>query len=196
MAALQTCLQDQEYVNWTKAGLCLAHLKGGLESFALDKSREFHKAVLECLQQSDIPVEGNRMCDNATVSFNGNYRYTVQCGHIFCDAFIRAIIYVGIDPAATFMFQSSNLANSNLQLWHNTPWELAKLFMNPGHIPTETGPVETELSGVINFLDRCRFARKDILYKQNIIKVRMIFILSLYSNITIILSRPHICHQK
>ena len=172
MGNLKSRLQDPDYENWVKAGLCLIALKTGLESFAKSKSKDFHQAVLDHLAKTNVAVAGNCMCLNSDIKFTGKKSHAA-CQHTFCNSFLNAIIHVGVDPSLPFTFKMSNLANINPQLWHCDPWELAKLFMNPGQKATQAGPAETDLSGVINFLDHCTVARTGILNTQNITEVRI-----------------------
>lgn len=165
MATIKTSFQNPEYVNWIKAVLSLACLKKGLERFADERSKELHQTVLNSLKVQ-------QMCINCTISVKKKNCYFTSCGHPSCDNLLDAIVKAGIDPNQTFTFQRHNLKNSNVQYWHDTHWEVAKLFMNAGQTPTQTGPGETDLSAIINFIDFCQVARKYISNTQNIKNVR------------------------
>ena len=172
MAALQTRLQDPEYVNWVKASLCLSLAKGGLLTFADIKSKELLQDVRKNIfTRANIPVTGNGMCQNCNIKLVRN-RWQASCNHGFCNGFLRAVIQAGIDPTFNFKLKKENLSNSNPLDWHNTPWELAKLFMNRGQTPLQTGPAQTDIIGIINFLAHCKICRMDIQNQQNIEKVK------------------------
>ena len=102
MAALQTRLQDPEYVNWVKASLCLSLAKGGLLTFADIKSKELLQDVGNILTRANILVTGNGMCQNCNITLVRN-RWQASCNHVFCNRFLRAVIQAGIDP--TFHFK-------------------------------------------------------------------------------------------
>ena len=154
MSSLQTRLQDPGYINWVKAGLCLIHTKEGLEEFADNESNELHGNILAHL----LPNTGHslgRACISKT-------KLMTTCGDAYCQSFATAVIQEGIDPNHKFTIGKPNLANTDAGQWHSQPWELAKLFMNQGQLPTQTQPSQTDLSGIINFLTHCRVPRNHV----------------------------------
>ena len=169
MSTLQQRLQDQDYGNWVKAGLCLALLKEGLEDFADMQSKEFHQNVLA--QLANVQPAQSSICDNETISFDKHNQGSISCYHPFCQGFLDAVVQVGIDPNQRFTIRRQNIDNCNVKNWHNDPWELSKLFMNPGQLPTERSPSQTDLSGIVNFLAHCRIPRGNITNNTSIDKV-------------------------
>lgn len=67
-----------------------------------------------------------------------------------------------------------NWKNANPQIWHNTPWEIAKCFMNDQGSKTNananTGPAKTDLSGLLNVLVNCKeFKLKHLKGSKNLL---------------------------
>ena len=158
MSTLESRLNDSEYKNWVKAGICLLYTKQGLEDFVANKCKQLHQNVLDNLTKSSVINTGQPVCG---VTIN-RQRLVNICHHPYCQAFLRAVIKEGIDPKYPFTPRYGNLANTNVSLWHSQPYELAKLFMNAGQQPTQSGPAETDLSGIINFLAHCQVPSKQI----------------------------------
>lgn len=170
MSTLQLRLGNQEYNNWIKAGLCLALTKEGLEDFANEKSREFHQTVVDNIQKANIPTAGCSMCNTGKITFPGKIK--IDCSHPYCQEFMKQIDQVGVDPNKGFKIGKANLCNSNVQLWHSDPWELAKLFMNPGQQPAQKSANDTDISGIINFISHCQIANNAIANPASVEKVR------------------------
>ena len=70
-----------------------------------------------------------------------------------------------------FKFKQGNWDNSDVQVWPKNHWEMAKVFMNPGQKKTQTTPKDTDLSGVLNFIDHCMIAKTAVVNKYNISEV-------------------------
>lgn len=162
MASLEKRLQNPDYKTWVKAGVCLGFVKTGLEQFADEKSRLFHKGILNQLQSTGNPSSQN-VCSQAKV-LKGKTTccYNCQC---YVDEIDRQNNYC-------FKFQPGNWSNSDTQLWPKDPWEMAKVFMNPGQKAAQRSPFDTDLSGILNFIDHCSIAKGDIVNTFNISKVR------------------------
>ena len=159
MSTLQGRLQNIDYKNWLKAGLCLIYSKEGLEDFANTKSQQLHQNVLANVASASITNTVNPICG---ISINRHRKLINQCTHAYCKGFLTAVMQEGLDPNHPFTIRPANLANTDVGLWHSQHWELAKLYMNFGQLPTQTDPSETDLSGIINFLSHCRVSRSDI----------------------------------
>ena len=157
MSTLQGRLQNLDYQNWVKAGICLLYTKEGLEDFVSTECKQLHQNVLNHTR-SLVPTPGHLICGiNIT-----RQRLINTCGHPYCQGFLSAVIQEGIDPNHPFIPRPGNLANTNVGLWHSEPYQLAKLFMNAGQLPTDKDPSETDLSGIINFLHHCKVPRNHI----------------------------------
>ena len=153
MCTLEARLQNAEYRNWVKAGICCIYTKEGLEDFADVESKSFYQNVL-----ASVPAAGNPVC-GITI-----YRRSLinPCKHPYCQAFLAAVLREGLDPNHGFTIRQDNLNNTDVSLWHSHPWELAKLFMNKGQKPTQTTPSDTDLSGIANFLRHCKVPRNHV----------------------------------
>ena len=157
MSSLKARLQNPDYINWVKAGLCLIHTKSGLDDFANTASQSLHQSVLTniipALVSSAQPVCG------LTIS---RQNLTTTCTDLYCQGFLNAVIINGIDPTHPFTIRHTNLANCNVGQWHSNHWEVAKLFMNPGQLPTQVNASQTDMSGIINFIAHCKVPRRKL----------------------------------
>ena len=163
MTTLSQRLQDPGYKAWIKAGLCLSFAKDGLKDFADDSSKQFHQAVLNTLKSNGNP-SCNGICIHATI----NNRGRVSCCNN-CQAFVDEIDQ---QNQRSFHFKQHNWKNSVMTLWPTNPWEMAKVFMNPGQKAAQRTPVDTDLSGILNFFDHCVVAKRSIVNTHNISKVK------------------------
>ena len=150
MATLDERLKDDDYRHWVKAVLCLQYTKDGLISFACKKSQDLHNAVLAQMRQSGNP-SADGVCSTARIDFR---RKAITCC-ANCNAFLI--------EAQKYCSRTLNLNNFDITDLHNQPWQLAKLFMNPGQDVNNTIPGQTDLSGILNFLDHCALAKTAIL---------------------------------
>ena len=165
MATLQARLDNQDYKNWVKAALCLHLVKEGLEDLADERSKDFHRQVLQDAGGS------HSVCHTERISFDNNTG-TISCCHPYCQQFVNAISDLGIDLNKRFRFRN-NLKNCDVRLWHSEHWELAKIFMNDGQTSVQKTPRDTDLSGIINFLSHCKVAAAAISNIHIISQVRI-----------------------
>ena len=172
MSTLQARLNDPEYTYWVKAGICLLYIKEGLEDFATNTYLQFHQNVLANLTRSAIANTRQPVCG---VKINRQRLVTV-CQHSYCQMFLNAVIQEGLDPNQPFTLKPANLANSDVSLWHSHPYELAKLFMNSGQTVAQTGPAQTDLSGLVNFIDHCKVPSSQISSRRLIEEVNCIIL--------------------
>ena len=154
MSSLKARLQNPDYINWVKAGLCLIYTKAGLDDFADTASQSLHQSVLTginpALVRAAQPVCG--------IYIRGQNLFTT-CNHSYCQRFLAEVINNGFDPAHAFTVRPANLSNCDVGQWHSHHWQVAKLFMNHGQLPTQVTSCDTDMSGVINFLSHCRVPR-------------------------------------
>ena len=154
MSSLKARLRNPDYINWVKAGLCLIHTKSGLHDCADTASQSLHQSILNniipALASAPQPVYG--------ISIRRQNLITT-CTNPYCQGFLAAVINNGIDPTHTFTVRPSNLSNCDVGQWHSRHWQIAKLFMNQGQLPTQVNPSETDLSGIVNFLSHCKVPR-------------------------------------
>ena len=158
MSSLQARLQNPDYINWVKAGLCLIHTKSGLHDFADTASQSLHQSILTNI----IPAFANTAQPVCGISISKRKKLITTCAHPYCQGFLAAVINNGIDPTNTFTVKHGNLSNCNVITvgqWHTHHWQVAKLFMNQGQLPTQVNPSETDMSGIINFLSHCKVPR-------------------------------------
>lgn len=177
MSSLQTRLQDPSYQLWIKAGMCLSLVKEGLENFAFDKSVELHALVTDKLKKKGSLSVLNGICGNAAISYNKvQKQWELRCSCNCCQGFLDELsnyrsTSLGANKNQCFTFTQRNFENSDLRDWPTEPWQLAKVFMNQGQKSTDKEPKDTDLSGILNFIDHCCVARKDIMDTANISKV-------------------------
>ena len=161
MTTLNQRLQDPGYKAWIKTGLCLLFAKEGLDDFAEKCSHTFHQAVLNKLKSSGNPSVDN-VCSHAQIR-----RGKVKCCKN-CQGFVDVIDQ---QNNQCFKFKQHNWDNSDIKLWPNDPWEMAKVFMNKGQTATQRRPVDTDLSGILNFIDHCVVGNKGIANINNLREV-------------------------
>ena len=157
MSSLKDRLQNPDYINWVKAGLCLIHTKSGLDEFVNTASQSLHQTILTnivpALASSAQPVCGIAI---------KRQTLTTICAppHPYCNGFLTEVLRHGIDPTHKFTVRPGNLANCNVQQWHKQHWEVAKLFMNSGQQSTQTNSYQTDMSGILNFISHCAVPRR------------------------------------
>ena len=177
MASLQDRLQDSEYKRWIKSGLCLSYTKQGIEKFTDDRSKKTHAFIKAAVENQAIvktPDGGiqamNKICDNAKVIKIGN-KWSLGCCKD-CEIYLKEIQQ--LRKQSPFRFEQSNWENSDVLLWPSEPWEIAKVYMNKGQksFKVQKSAKETDLSGLLNFIDHCSVPWVDIHSKDTITKVK------------------------
>ena len=167
MATLAIRLADVDYKYWVKAGICLALVKEGLEDFADHRSRLLHQHVLHQLGSSSSAIQ---VCSKATIFHDKpTNKWKMSC----CLSCEQYIVELERMKSPTFKFTQDNWNNSDVQLWPKEPWVMAKVYMNRGQKGNHMTSKETDLSGILNFVDHCTLARNDISNTYNISKVSM-----------------------
>ena len=157
MSSLQTRLQDPDYINWVKAGLCLIHTKSVLEEFAEAASQSLHQSILKNI----VPTYASAAQPICGVNI-ARQKLIPICSDPYCQNFIKEVINNGFDPNHAFTVNRWNLGNCDTGQWHSHHWQVAKLFMNNGQEPTHVHPKETDMSGIINFLSHCKIPRNAV----------------------------------
>lgn len=155
MSKLEDHLEDPYYVLWVEAGTSLGFLKTFLENLASCVSVSLHKTIMKnilvCRQKQNNPAY-MKMCSNSIISFKRSLnQWTINCC-ANCQCYVDQLVKC-CDPP--FKFKQSNFSNSDIQLWPSDAWEKAKVYMNSGQKRTHKCPQDTDLSGIINFLDNC-----------------------------------------
>ena len=175
MASLKERLNDNEYKLWIKASLCLHYTKKGIGIFTDDRCKKTHAFVKTAVEKHAIVKNPDgdikamsEICNNAKVVKRGN-RWSLGCCND-CEIYVKEIAHLSQPP---FRIELSNWCNSEVQLWPSEPWEIAKVYMNKGQRPFafQRNSQETDLSGLLNFIDHCRVPRVDIQNMDNITKV-------------------------
>ena len=162
MATLEGRLRDPEYRNWVKSALCLQYTRDGLETFTGLKSLELNQTVIRQLRQS-----GNRsvyiLCP--TIAFDQRRKSVTCCTE--CNDILKEVMH----------YRTSNLdlilKNSDPSQLLHQHWQVAKLFMNVGQDVFSTGPNNTDISGLINFIDHCTVPKRYITNQDNLRKVNI-----------------------
>ena len=167
MTTLEGRLRNPEYRNWVKSALCLQYTRDGLETFSSLKSLELNQTVIRQLCQS-----GNQSVYNLcpTIAFDHKRKSVTCCtpGCTDCKDILKVVM------------QYRKTSNLNLNLKNSDPsqllhqhWQVAKLFMNVGQDVFSTGPNNTDISGLINFIDHCTVPKSYVTNQNNLKKVSM-----------------------
>ena len=170
MATLADRLGDAEYKNWIKDVLCLGFVKDGIETFADERSQLLHQHVI---QQLGSNPSAQQLCKKAHISKQAN-KWKMNCAQNCpgnCQQYIDELEKM---CDQSFKFEKDNWNNSNNQLWPKEPWEMVKVYMNKGQRGAHKTPKDTDLSGILNFIDHCILARNGITYPYNISSVSTI----------------------
>ena len=153
---LENRLNDEGYKNWLKVTQALIHSKEALHDFT--------RNVIEKIHGDILTRTGLGRCDGTC---NTNKGKKPSCTN--CSKWVKEIksYYKGI----------INWKNTEPTKWHDTPWEIAKCFMNPqgskATAASNTGPEKTDLSGILNVLVNCKeFGRNYLNNKGHPEKVR------------------------
>ena len=157
MRSLKARLQNPDYINWVKAGLCSIHTKSGLDDFADTASQSLHQNILTNIIPAFVSA-AQPVCGIVIKK----QKLVTKCTHLYCQSFLAAVIYNGIDPTHTFTVKPGNLANCDVGQWHKHHWQVSKLFMNPGQLPTQVNSCQTDMSGIINYISHCRVPRRKL----------------------------------
>ena len=160
MSNLDTHLKDPGYILWVQAGTCIGFLKTFLEQLAFHVSASLHKTIMKnllvCVQKQHDPAK-MKMCNHSIISFKRTHnKWTISCC-ANCQCYIDQLVKF-CDPP--FKFRQSNWNNSDIQLWPTDHWEKAKVYMNYGQKRTQKTPQDTDLSGILNFIDNCSTGTK------------------------------------
>ncbi|KAK3591478.1 hypothetical protein CHS0354_031584 [Potamilus streckersoni] len=129
---LEERLKDPGYKNWLKAGMCLIHVKEGLETFVDAESKVLHKDILtkctpcgQCTQDGVKHKNRQKLCPS-------------------CDSFKDEI-------KKRHKYSSPNWDNTDVQKWTNDHWSVSKCIMNPGQSGNHSAS-DTDISGLLNFI--------------------------------------------
>ena len=178
MASLKERLKDNEYKLWIKDGLCLGITKKGLEKFVDERSKKTHAFVKTEVEKQSVVASSdgdiiatNKICDNAKVVTDKKSGWSLGCCKKDCDIYVKEIINL-CKQQPRFKLELSNWSNSEVQLWPSEPWEMVKVYMNKGQKAFQKNAKDTDLSGLLNFIDHCSVPWVDIHNKDNIAKVK------------------------
>ena len=165
MTTLEGRLRDPEYRYWVKSALCLQYTRDGLVTFTDQKSSELNQTVIRQLCQS-----GNQSVYNLclTIAFN-QQRQSVTCRTPGCTD-CKDILKVVRQYRKTRNFDL-NLKNSDVSKLLHQHWQVAKLFMNAGQDVSSADPNNTDISGLLNFIDNCTVPKSYVTNQDNLWKV-------------------------
>ena len=162
MASLKKRLEKSEYQRWVKAAICLSHVKSGLEVFAEERSKRTHGFVKAALNNNK---SSKKLCCHAKRP--EKKEWTLGCC-TDCEIYLKELKKFQVSH---FKFDKYNWQNSDIQLWPTNAWEMVKVFMNRGQMSFQKNSKQTDLSGLINFIDHCSVPHTDIQNRENISKV-------------------------
>ena len=170
MTTLEGRLRDPDYRNWVKSTLCLQYTRDGLVTFTDGKSIELNKNIIQQLRLNGNPSVNN-LC--RTIAFDYRRKLISCCRN--CNDILNEVMQYR--PGRLDL----NLRNSDpTQLLHQH-WQAAKLFMNPGQDVTNTGPKDTDISGLINFMDHCTVPRGYVNNPDLLKQVHVIYLINYIS---------------
>ena len=180
MASLKERLTDNEYKTWIKVGLCLISTKKGLEKFADERSKKTHAFVKTEVEKKAVAktfdgdiIAMTNICTYAKVVTDKKCGWSLGCCKD-CNIYVEEIVKLCKQQAprqSPFKLELSNWRNSKVHLWPSEPWEIAKVYMNKGQKEFQKNANDTDLSGLLNFIDHCSIPWVDIQNKDNIAKV-------------------------
>lgn len=164
MASIDQRLQDPEYKLWVKAGVCLAFVKQGLETFADERSKQVHGYIKTVLNNNKSL---NKVCNHAKITFDRTkMKWTLGCC-ADCEVYIDQLVQL----QSHFKFKPGNWKNTDVQLWPHNAWVMIKVYMNEGQKAFQNTPQDTDLSGMLNFIEHCSLAWVDVQNNQNVSQV-------------------------
>lgn len=159
MANVDESLEEKGYVRWVQTGTCLAFVKKGLEGFASEQSKVLQQRIKYLAR--DTP-SFNAMCFNVEIEKKIGDRWKMKCNLDpklqckGCQIYLDELQNVCVKP---FSFTLKHFGISNIHAWpvDNMHWNMAKLYMNPGHEDETTcqTPEATDLSNILNFIEHC-----------------------------------------
>lgn len=147
---------NKNYLNWVKLTSCLKTCKEGLETFAAVKSIEFHSELIKTVNTQGYNrvqrqySSHSQMCGQAPIHFDKKEKkWKITCCAI-CVDFLEALQN---ESAKFISLKKGNWDNTDSSRWPKDEWEIAKVFMNPGQKKKNRSPSDTDLCGILNFLN-------------------------------------------
>ena len=141
-------LNDPEYINWLKASRALLITVDGLRRFCQAQMKNFHQTLLFNINK------GETLC-------------TVPCSHT-CRELKRNPIRIswpedvclkwldGIAQERGWGGTPLTWKNSDISQLPNEPWQLAKVYMDPGREDSSNSAADTDPSGILNLMVNCK----------------------------------------
>lgn len=158
MTELAEQFKNEDYLYWIKSALCLQYTKEGLIQFAIKKSEDLHTNVLgRCGNPSPSGI-----CSSVRMDYRNGF--IKCCGR--CERYVNELRLLSTG--------NLNLMNSNISALPLHPWQMAKLLMNVGQDVSNIDAGQTDLAGILSFIDHYILARADITVVSRIKKVRSI----------------------
>ena len=170
MATLEGRLRDPEYRNWVKSALCLQYTRDGLISFSDKTSQELHQKIIQALQLGGNPPVNN-LCPNIQFDVRRNLILCCNnCNDILLEMMKYRPWYRPLNPPGKV---DLNLKNSDPKQLVQHHWQCSKLFMNDGQDVNSTTPKDSDISGLINFIDHCSVPKGYVTNKGNLKQVNL-----------------------
>ena len=141
-------LNDPEYINWLKASRALQFTVDGLRRFCQDQMKNFHQTLLLNIKTGETPC-------------------TVPCSHA-CRVPTKNPIRIswpdnvclkwldGIFQERSWVGTPLTWKNSDISQWPKEPWQLAKVYMDPGREDSSNSAADTDPSGILNLIVNCK----------------------------------------
>ena len=148
MTTLEVRLRDPDYRNWVKSALCLQYTRDGLETFSGLKSLELNQKIIQQLRHNGNPSVYN-LCP--TIGFNLRRKLITCCRN--CNDILAEVMKYR--PWRLDL----NLKNADPTKLLHQHWQCSKMFMNTGQDVSSSGPKETDISALLNFVDHCTVPR-------------------------------------
>lgn len=182
-------LDNTKYKNWVKGGLALKYLKDGLGEFADKVAKDAHNVVvqnvarerscnacdlktLKPLHSKNSETTGKGNCLLSQNSCNCLRRNTNACPNSICDVLYDEIV-------KSHVKRNPYWNNTNLSKWTNSPWEMAKCFINaPGYGNSQTA-ADTDVAGLLDLFRNHSHFQAHMPYAQDELdKVHSYFVAS------------------
>ena len=134
-----------DYLNWLKVGMALKCCGEGLVDFCSDIITTFHTTLVMRHGPAVCPFPRNAK----KITYDrGSRSWTVNCACGVCDTWLQSI-------ASELATNQYSWKNTDVNEWPLHPWQLAKVYMGPGHDPTSHDPSDGDIHGLVQLIINC-----------------------------------------
>ena len=156
-------LNDPEYLNWFKANRALNCVVDALRSVCVDEVNNFHTSLLH----AHGPTECNASCTCINIKEPVKWKWSIYCPNNVCSNWLPDIVAERATP-----YTRLNLTNSTVSQWQSKPWQIAKIYMDPGKDIASVDPADTDAAGIIQLLLNFKRLRK-VVDQKKVVKVNL-----------------------